>query len=160
MGYQLLSEPELGIALGADLYHGSGLGLELDALGTWVQPTENRGGSIRHRRFGALLGACYARTAWARSEYQFCIEFGAGTMSTRTESFAVIYEPERLDWWMTTGPKLGYLHELTRALGVFVSVAGLANLTRDRYLVENSGPLTQSQQFGIFSEIGIRLSGP
>ncbi|HMA96399.1 MAG TPA: hypothetical protein VKP30_27120 [Polyangiaceae bacterium] len=160
MGYRLLSEPELGMIVGADLFHSPGLGLELGALGTWVQPAENRGGSIRQRRFGALLGACYAGAAWTHSEYQLCIEFGIGALSTKTESFAIIYEPERLDAWLTAGPKLGYLHKLSRGLDAFVSVAALANLTRDRYLVQTSGPLTQSQAFGIMSEIGIRLSGP
>lgn len=156
-----LTQPAIGVAAGGDLFHQSGLGLELAALGLWAQPAKAGEGSIAVSRYGARLGVCYQRTAFARSQYFLCAEFGAGSQRSRTEGFAIVFEDARNDAWLTLGPKLGYLQELSTWLHGVVSLGLASNLVRNNLVVAGNPALrVEAQLLGLSAEIGLRLAGP
>lgn len=48
--YRVLSEPELGMGIGADVFHATGFGVQLAALGMWARSAESLGGSAQIQR--------------------------------------------------------------------------------------------------------------
>lgn len=157
----LLTQPSLGFVAGGDLLHASGFGLELTAVGFWAQPAKAAEGSIAVSRYGARLGVCYEKTAFARSKYFVCAEFGVGSQRARTSNFTVVFDATRYDAWSTLGPKLGVVHALSGWLHGFVSVGVPINLMRNNLVVAGDPSLrVEAQLLGISAEMGIRLTGP
>jgi hypothetical protein len=158
-GLQILSRPNRGVRLGADLFHRSGFGLELTFLGIWAMQAMEGRGSISVNRFGAMLGLCYERSLWQKAHYLFCAEFGLGSQNATTRGFAEVYQPNNHDPWAVLGPKLGYVHELTDWLSLFVASGVSTDLMRVNYRV-SGGLELDSHLLGLSAEAGFRLAGP
>jgi hypothetical protein len=168
VGSGLLSEPALGGAGEAELFHRRGFGLSLQGLRLWARPAVAEGGSVRLTLWGVVAGPCYRQPVGAIGVFDGCLRFGIGSQHADVQGFADTQSGNFP--WQVLLPSASVRFappSFAGFVGVFARAGLVVQLRPQSFSVrqadgsEDNLQVASAPKFGLMTEIGLTFgTGP